>query len=72
MNFALDKDMDITETIIDPVKSMNRVWEMVRSAKDEILILFSFANSFVRQDRVGAVEVLKESRQKEKILKSKY
>jgi two-component system sensor histidine kinase VicK len=50
---------------------MNRVWEMVRSAKDEILILFSSANSFARQDRAGAVQVLKESRAKRKDLKIK-
>jgi two-component system, OmpR family, sensor histidine kinase VicK len=71
MSFAPDKDMEITETIIDPVKSMDRVWEMVRSAKDEILILFSSANSFARQDRAGAVQVLKESRAKRKDLKIK-
>jgi two-component system, OmpR family, sensor histidine kinase VicK len=51
---------EITETIIDPVKTMNRAWEMVKSAKDEILVLFSSANAFDRQDRAGAGELLKE------------
>ena len=41
--------MELAESIIDPVKTMNRAWEMVRSANDEILILFSSAtHSLVR------------------------
>jgi hypothetical protein len=63
--------MEITETIIEPVRTMNRAWEMVRSAKDEILILFSSANAFARQENKGAVELLKEKRAITKDLKIK-
>ena len=63
--------MELTESVIDPVKTMNRAWEMVRSANEEILILFSSANAFARQDHEGAVELLKEKRANTKDLKIK-
>ena len=44
---------------------------MARSAKNEILILFSTANAFVRQDRAGSVELLKEFCEKRQDLKVK-
>ena len=71
MSSLSDKDMELAESIIDPVKTMNRAWEMVRSANDEILILFSSANAFARQDHEGAVELLKEKRANTKDLKIK-
>lgn len=52
--------MEITETIIEPVKTMNRALDMAKSAKGEILVLFSSANAFARQDRAGSVELLKD------------
>ena len=60
MSFALDNDEELIESIIDPLKSMSLAWEMVKSAREEILILFSSANAFARQEHEGAVELLKE------------
>jgi two-component system, OmpR family, sensor histidine kinase VicK len=71
LGFALDNDKETTETIADPVKTMNRAWEMCKSAKEEILILFSSANAFARQDRAGAGAMLKELCSKTKTLKIK-
>lgn len=42
---------------------------MARSAKNELLILFSSANAFARQDRAGSVELLKQFTSKRKNLK---
>lgn len=50
---------------------MNRAWDMCKSVKSEILILYSSANAFARQDRAGASEVLKELTLKTKHLKIK-
>ena len=63
--------MEITETIIEPVILLNRAREMARSAKNEILILFSSANAFDRQDRAGSLELFKEVCSKTKTLKIK-
>ena len=64
-------DMEITETIIEPVILLNRAREMARSAKNEILILFSSANAFDRQDRAGSLELFKDLCTKIKSLKIK-
>lgn len=60
MSSPLDKDRDITVIITEPVKTNNRAWEMVRSARDELLILFSSANAFARQEHIGGLGLLKE------------
>jgi two-component system, OmpR family, sensor histidine kinase VicK len=72
LSSVADKDGELVETIIEPVKTMNRAWDMCKSAKNEILILYSSANAFARQDRAGASELLKELTLKQKILKLKY
>ena len=58
---------EITETIVDPVKTNNRAWEMAKSANEEILILFSSANGFARQDKLGAVEIIKDLSRKRRV-----
>jgi two-component system sensor histidine kinase VicK len=68
---ALDKGKKTTETIIEPLKTMNRAWDMCKSASNEILILYSSANAFARQDRAGANELLKELVVKRKGLRIK-
>jgi two-component system, OmpR family, sensor histidine kinase VicK len=65
------QNKEVTETIVNPQETMSRAWEMVRSAKEEILVLFSSANAFARQDRAGAGELLKELHVKTKDLKIK-
>jgi two-component system sensor histidine kinase VicK len=71
LGFALHNDKETTETITDQKETMNRAWEMCKSAKEEILALFSSANAFARQDRAGAGELLKGLSSKTKTLKIK-
>jgi len=46
------------ETVRDPFQLQKIGFELVRSARDEILLLFSTANAFHRQDRVGSLKIL--------------
>ena len=38
--------------------TQERVFELIRSANEEILILFSTSNAFRRQEKAGAVDFL--------------
>lgn len=62
LSSAANKDniKEVTEIITEPEKVNNRAWEMVKSARDELLILFSSANAFARQERIGGLELLKQ------------
>lgn len=59
---------EITETIRDPVKGLNRCWEMIKNAKEEVLAIFSTANGFSRQEKIGSVQLAKEMCTKRKDL----
>ena len=63
--------MEMTETIVEPARTMKRAWEMAKSAKNEVLVLYSSANAFARQDRAGANEILKELNEKTRGLRIK-
>jgi hypothetical protein len=52
---------EFTETITDPSEIQNRGFELVKSAKEEITILFSTANGFKRQERAGLMLLLLET-----------
>src|SRR5919202_6432483 len=52
---------EFVETIRDPSEIQKIGFELVKKAEDEILILFSTANAFRRQEKAGAIEILKES-----------
>jgi hypothetical protein len=65
------KALVLTETIPNSEKTLARVWEMLGSASEEILVLFSTANAFVRQERAGSVQLLKELCKKRQDLKAK-
>ena len=65
------KALELTETIHNSEKTLARVWEMLGFASEEILGLFSTANAFVRQERAGSVEILKELCKKRQDLKAK-
>src|SRR5215831_5828783 len=56
---ALDKQ-DTAQVIHDPVKIQKIGYEIRRAAKDEILIIYSSANAFHRQEKSGAIESLRE------------
>jgi two-component system, OmpR family, sensor histidine kinase VicK len=49
---------EIIETISDPKATQERVFELIRSAKEEILIIFSTSNAFRRQEKAGALDLL--------------
>jgi two-component system, OmpR family, sensor histidine kinase VicK len=55
----------IIETILDPAESLILGLELLRSAKEEILIIFSSANAFFRQWKEGLLELLIELSKKE-------
>jgi two-component system, OmpR family, sensor histidine kinase VicK len=49
---------DFIETIREPARIQELGFQMVKSAKEEILIIFSTANAFHRQERAGMVGLL--------------
>ena len=50
---------EFVETIRDPSEIQKMGFELVKNAEEEILILFSTANAFRRQEKAGAIEILK-------------
>jgi two-component system, OmpR family, sensor histidine kinase VicK len=57
---TLDKP-DTVQVIQDPIQIQNIGYEIVRAAKDEILIIYSSANAFHRQEKLGAIKSLRET-----------
>ncbi|MGH9950115.1 MAG: ATP-binding protein [Nitrososphaeraceae archaeon] len=53
-------DQDIVQIIEEPDKIIQVAYEMIRSAKKEVLIMFSTANAFKRQISTGGPELLRE------------
>lgn len=51
---------DSIEIIPNPKEGIKHVWEVIKSAKKEVLILFSTANALRRQIEMGALTLLKE------------
>ena len=51
---------DIVRIIEEPDKIIQVAFEMIRSAKKEVLIMFSTANAFKRQISIGGPELLRE------------
>jgi two-component system, OmpR family, sensor histidine kinase VicK len=49
---------EVIETIREPKVTQERVFELIRSAKEEILIIFSTSNAFRRQEKAGALDLL--------------
>jgi two-component system, OmpR family, sensor histidine kinase VicK len=49
------------ETVRDPSEIQKLGFDLIKAAEDEILILFSTANAFRRQEKAGALELLKEA-----------
>ncbi|MFZ0896327.1 MAG: hypothetical protein WAZ77_17645 [Candidatus Nitrosopolaris sp.] len=56
---GLDKP-DILQLIRDPVKIQKIAFEMGMAARDEILIIYSTANAFYRQMKLGTIQSLRE------------
>ncbi|MDQ3848429.1 MAG: hypothetical protein M3261_05690, partial [Thermoproteota archaeon] len=49
---------EIIETIREPKVTQERIFELLKSAKEEILVIFSTPNAFRRQEKSGALELL--------------
>ena len=58
-------ERQIIETILDPAHTLMLGLELIESAKDEVLIIFSSANAFFRQWKEGLLELLVELSKKE-------
>jgi signal transduction histidine kinase len=54
-------EVDFIETIRDPYKVQSLGFDLVRQAREEILVIFSTANAFQRQIKSGTVESLREA-----------
>jgi histidine kinase/DNA gyrase B/HSP90-like ATPase/phospho-acceptor domain-containing protein len=52
---------EVIETIRDPVEIQMIGFELVKSAMEEILIIFSTSSAFLRQAHAGAIELLEEA-----------
>jgi two-component system sensor histidine kinase VicK len=55
------------EIIRNPVDSIARSWDMVKSARKEIDVLFSSSNALKRQITMGALSLLKNASEKQKV-----
>ncbi len=51
---------EVIESINDPVVLQSKLVDLLRSTKEEILIIFSTSNAFHRQERTGSIRILKE------------
>src|SRR5215469_108346 len=60
---TLDKP-DTVQVIRDPAQIQNIAYEIGTAAKDEILIIYSSANAFHRQEKLGAIKTLGETVEK--------
>ena len=56
-----DIESEGIQIIRDPVEVQRLIFDLLRSAKHEILIIFSTANAFHRQEKAGSVNVVKET-----------
>jgi two-component system, OmpR family, sensor histidine kinase VicK len=50
---------EVIETIREPKATQERVFELIKSAKEEILVIFSTSKAFRRQEKAGAVDFLR-------------
>jgi two-component system, OmpR family, sensor histidine kinase VicK len=53
------------EIISNPKEGIKRAWSIVKSAKEEVLIMFSSANAVRRQKEMGGLQLLKEASQEQ-------
>jgi signal transduction histidine kinase len=49
------------EIIHNPKEGIKRAWSIIKSAKEEVLIMFSSANAVRRQIEIGGLQLLKEA-----------
>ncbi|MFL6361770.1 MAG: hypothetical protein ACJ72V_20845 [Nitrososphaeraceae archaeon] len=49
-----------TEVIDNPLKTQELFLNLIKSAKSEVLLILPTVNAFMREYRIGAIELLKE------------
>jgi two-component system sensor histidine kinase VicK len=49
---------DVVEILRDPYEIQRLTFELIKSAKDEILIMYSMSSSFLRQQKIGSMDLL--------------
>jgi hypothetical protein len=54
-------ELDIIEVIRNPSRTRHLYLETLVSANDEILLIFPTANSFLRQEKIGIIDVLNDA-----------
>ncbi|MGC2572803.1 MAG: hypothetical protein WA364_14930 [Candidatus Nitrosopolaris sp.] len=54
-------DSEELEMIQDPVEIQRIAFSLIRKAKEEILVIFSTANAFHRQEHAGGIQLLKKA-----------
>src|SRR5919106_3213269 len=52
---------EFVETVRDPSEIQKIGFDLIKKAEEEILVLFSTANAFLRQEKSGALKLLKEA-----------
>ena len=60
MELEEDIELEGIKIIRNPVEVQNLAFDLLNSAKDEILIIFSTANAFHRQEKAGSIKLLTE------------
>ena len=56
-----NKESEDIGIIRNPFEVQRLVFDLLRSAEDEIIIVFSTANAFHRQEKVGTIKLLTET-----------
>lgn len=49
---------EVIETIREPKVTQERAFELIKSAKEEVLVIFSTSNALRRQEKAGAIDFL--------------
>ena len=49
---------DVVEILRDPYAIQRLTFELIKSARDEILIMYSMSSSFLRQQKIGSMDLL--------------
>ncbi|MGA7897703.1 MAG: ATP-binding protein, partial [Nitrososphaeraceae archaeon] len=49
---------DVVEILRDPCAIQRLTFELIKSARDEILIMYSMSSSFLRQQKIGSMDLL--------------
>src|SRR5215831_21180723 len=55
-----DASLGITEIIDNPSKTQELFIDLIKTTKSEVLLMMPTANSFMREYRIGAIQLLEE------------